>query len=137
MECYRLISSVPRSLQFTSDSGTSSSGPGGQEQRRESELDRVITAPTVRFLSPAKQRQEEEELDRLEEVRLEREREQGEVVELDPVPSTDELKGQRGGGGGGVVSADGRVSDEIRPLLRSQSEEDVVRRDSYVGSIDA
>jgi len=36
-----------------------------------------------------------------------------------------------------VVSADGRVSDEIRPLLRNQSDEDVVRRDSYVGSIDA
>lgn len=97
----------------------------------------MITAPNVRFLSPVKQREEEEEEDRLEEVRLEREREQGEVVELDPVPSTDELKGQRGGVGGGVVSADGRVSDEIRPLLRNQSDEDVVRRDSYVGSIDA
>ena len=104
-----------------------------------SELDRVITSPAVRFLSPKKQREEEGELDRLEEVREEREIEQSEVVDLEPVPSQDELRQQArraaGGGGGSGGVTDGRVSDEHRPLLRNVSDDAGGARDSYVESI--
>lgn len=94
----------------------------------------------MRFLSPRKQREEEDDLERLEEERIVREREQGELVDLKPVPSKGELRrpggaGQLGNGVGGASAPEGRGSDE-RPLLRDLGEEGH-RRVSDTGSIEA
>jgi len=93
----------------------------------------------VRFLSPKKQREEDDDLERLEEERIVREREQGELVDLQPVPSKDELRrqggiSQRGDGVDGSNAPEGRGSDE-RPLLRNLGEEGHGRT-SYTGSME-
>ena len=94
----------------------------------------------VRFLTPKKQREEENDLERLEEERIVREREQGELADLQPVPSKDDLRRQggvshRGNGVEGSSAPEGRGSDE-RPLLSDLGEEGHGRT-SYTGSMEA
>ena len=85
-------------MQFTSDSGTSPSSERLVEPQREGSLDNVIrTSPVVKFLSPGEQRKKEDELRRLEVERDERQQE-GEIEDLQPVPSKDDADGYYGGG---------------------------------------
>ena len=106
------LNSVPTSLQFTSDSGTSPSSESPVD-RRQSSLDNVIrTSPVVRFLSPALQRKKEEELRHLEVEREERRRGE-EIEDLQPLPSKD------GGVGITVQGSDSALATPIsqEPLL--------------------
>lgn len=119
-------------MQFTSDSGTSPSSEHPVEQRRESSLDNFIrTSPVVKSLSPGEQWKKKEELRRLELERDERRRE-GEIVDLQPIPSKDDGMGITPEGSGNALAK--TVSQE--PLLRA-GVDDNIAGDSIGDSIDA
>ena len=120
-------------MQFTSDSGTSPSSEHPVEQRTESSLDNVVrTSPIVKSLSPGEQRKEVEELRRLEVEREERHQE-GEIEDLQPVPSKDDGVGMTAEGSGNAIVMARTISQE--PLLRA-GVNDGVARDSFGDSID-
>lgn len=71
------------------------------------------SSPVVRFLSPAARRKKEEELRRFEEDREGRVREDGQILDLEPVPSKDDAGGNEAG-----VSDDALDRSSGEPLLR-------------------
>jgi hypothetical protein len=78
---------VPTSLQFTSDSGIVPEGQTPEERRDSSLVEIMRDSPVVRFLSSAERQRDEDELRLVEEERAERERDMGEITDLDPLPS--------------------------------------------------
>ena len=107
------------SLQFTSESGTSTSDSRPQE-RNLRDLDKVLeSSPAVRFLSRSERQRDKEELQRAEE----HERDEGEVEDLEPLPVRDGVSIMRENSRE-PVDTTSRTSEE--PLLRDRSS--VLRR---------
>ena len=78
---------MPTSLQFTSDSGIVPEGQTPEERRDSSLVEVMRDSPVVRFLSSAERQSDENELRQVEEERVEREMDRGEITDLDPLPS--------------------------------------------------
>jgi hypothetical protein len=126
--------SISTSLQFTSDSGTSASESRTSAQRREGILNEVIRTPIVRFLSPDERMRDEDVLRDVEEEREERERDEGELMDLEPLPSRDADTRERQSGHGDLLARVSTSSEE--PLLISTPRNEAVPRDSMSDNID-